>query len=75
MTYLMYSGNNLRNWLKYYAPLALANNRMYYTLLTMAIVASTARSAWAASDSVVDLSLPVCEFADYSMQTCQVTGT
>jgi hypothetical protein len=44
MTYLMYSGNNLRNWLKYYAPLALANNRMYYTLLTMAIVASTARS-------------------------------
>ncbi|KAJ9530085.1 hypothetical protein QJQ45_023398 [Haematococcus lacustris] len=45
MTFILYANNNLQNWLRYYAVLALAINRIYFSLIAMAVVASAARLA------------------------------
>ncbi|PNH02894.1 hypothetical protein TSOC_011096 [Tetrabaena socialis] len=43
MTYMLYGSSTLRKFLSYYAPIALDANRLYYTLLVLAIVSSTTR--------------------------------
>lgn len=43
MTYFMYNNNGLKEFLRYYSYLAMLNNRVYYTLITMSLIAATAR--------------------------------
>ncbi|KXZ46431.1 hypothetical protein GPECTOR_43g867 [Gonium pectorale] len=47
MTYMLYgsSGGELREFLRYYGPLAQNNNRLYYTLLALSVISSTSRLA------------------------------
>lgn len=43
MTYFLYSGDALRKFLAYYSYVAMTTNRIYFTLITLSIVASASR--------------------------------
>ncbi|GFR51187.1 hypothetical protein Agub_g13530 [Astrephomene gubernaculifera] len=45
MTYMLYGSTSLREFLRYYGPLAQSNNRLYYSLLVLAVISSTCRLA------------------------------
>ncbi|GLC56363.1 hypothetical protein PLESTB_001096600 [Pleodorina starrii] len=46
MTYMLYGSSNMRKFLSYYAPLAQNSNRIYYALITLAVISSTSRLAY-----------------------------